>query len=113
MQKTQGRKIIKDYVYNESKVLGSGSTGCVYKGIFLNNQGYEMNTGNHLAVKVIDLETIDNEVSEYLLSMEKNALMLINHPNVLRGIDVHQEAGYCYMITEYCNGGTLKDLIQK
>lgn len=45
--------------------------------------------------------------------MEKNALMMISHPNVLQGIDIHQENGQCFLITEYCNGGTLKDVIQK
>jgi hypothetical protein len=43
-----------------------------------------------VAVKVIELKTIDNEVTEYLLNMEKTALMTVVNPHVLRGIKVIQ-----------------------
>lgn len=86
-------------------VLGQGSTGCVY-------QGLNMKTSAKVAIKIIDLRTIDNEVARYLLNMEKNAIMSINNPNVLRGFKVTEDSRYCFIITEFCNGGTLKKYIR-
>lgn len=65
-----------------------------------------------VAVKIIDLKTIDNEVTQYLLDMEKIAIMKVIHPNVLRGLKVTTNSRYCYIITELCNGGSLKSMIK-
>lgn len=65
-----------------------------------------------VAIKIIDLKTIDNEVTQYLLDMEKVAIMKVIHPNVLRGLRVSQNPRYCYIVTELCNGGSLKSMIR-
>jgi serine/threonine protein kinase len=44
--------------------------------------------------------------------MEKTALMTINNPHILKGIRIVQDELNCYLITELCNGGTLKDFIK-
>lgn len=41
-----------------------------------------------MAIKIIDLKAINNEVTEYLLNMEKVAVMTVNNPHVLKGIKV-------------------------
>jgi len=41
-----------------------------------------------VAIKIIDLKAINNEVTEYLLNMEKVAVMIVNNPHVLKGIKV-------------------------
>ena len=68
-----------EYMVELNRVLGKGATGCVYFGKDLKNDFT-------VAVKIIKLETIDNEVTEYLLKMEKCALMLLNSPFVLKGL---------------------------
>lgn len=65
-----------------------------------------------VAVKIIDLKTIDNEVTKYLLDMEKIAIMSVNNPHVLRGIKVVQNKSFCYIVTELCNGGSLKNALK-
>ena len=45
--------------------------------------------------------------------MEKKAVMAINNPYVLKGLKIWQDNKYCFMVTEYCNGGTLKSYIHK
>jgi hypothetical protein len=45
--------------------------------------------------------------------MEKIALQTVVHENVMRGLKIIENASKCYMITEYCNAGTLKQLIKK
>ena len=101
MRKLSHITILDEYAVDMDIVLGQGSTGCVY-------QGLNIKTSNKVAVKIVDLRTIDNEVALYLLNMEKTALMIISSPYVLQGLKVAQDHRYCFMITEYCNGGTLK-----
>lgn len=58
------------------------------------------------------MNSIDNEVTQYLLNMEKIALMSVINPHVLRGLKVIQNQQQCFLFTELCNGGTLKSLIK-
>ena len=54
MEHLQGRPINDKYSIVDSRLLGKGSTGNVYI-------GYERrNPSNIVAIKVIDLQTIDN-----------------------------------------------------
>ena len=86
--------------------LGKGSTGSVY-------EGKDLQSEQTVAVKVIELATIDNEVTHYLLEMEKKALMAIESPYVLKGLKIWQDKKFCFMVSEHCNGGTLKQHIYK
>lgn len=101
MRKLSHITILDEYAVDMNIVLGQGSTGCVY-------QGLNMKTSNKVAVKIVDLRTMDNEVALYLLNMEKTALMIVSSQFVLQGLKVAQDSRYCFMITEFCNGGTLK-----
>lgn len=62
MEKISEVRLYNEYIVNMNIILGKGSTGSVYEGRDLRNN-------NRVAVKVIDLLTIDNEVMEYLLCM--------------------------------------------
>jgi serine/threonine protein kinase len=53
MNKFAKIKLENQFIVDMSKVLGKGSTGCVYEGINIHNN-------EKVAVKVIDLSTIDN-----------------------------------------------------
>lgn len=44
--------------------------------------------------------------------MEKIALMTVVNPHILRGLKVIQNNHFCYLITELCNGGSLKTCIK-
>lgn len=44
--------------------------------------------------------------------MEKIAIMSVKNPYILQGLKVAQDTKYCFMVTEYCNGGTLKRYIK-
>lgn len=72
MQLQQSRLISPNYSILESQLLGKGSTGNVYLGLNLCNQN------RRLAIKAIDLNEIDNEVTKYLLSCEIAALKHLN-----------------------------------
>lgn len=44
--------------------------------------------------------------------MEKAAVMRVMNPFVLKGIKVVQNNRYCFIVTELCNGGSLKNMIR-
>ncbi len=43
--------------------------------------------------------------------MEINILRKLRHKNIVKFIDARKNEDYMYLITEFCNGGTLEDLI--
>lgn len=56
MRKLSHITILDEYAVDIDVVLGQGSTGCVY-------QGFDMQTSRKVAIKIVDLRTIDNEVA--------------------------------------------------
>lgn len=59
----------------------------------------------------MEMSKIDNEVTEYLLACEKEALLAIQNPYVLHAYDIIQTEQQCLIITPLCSGGTLKEYI--
>ena len=37
----------------------------------------------------------------------------MNHPNIIKLYDVKIDSNFIYIITEYCNGGNLKEFLEK
>jgi serine/threonine protein kinase len=94
-------------------LLGKGSTGNVYLGV------HNDDVSHKVAIKSIDLSSIDNEVTRYLLSCEIAALSNLGkikhsgHENIVRLIDVVIERNHLYMVMEHLQGGTLADYIKQ
>lgn len=44
---------------------------------------------------------------------EIDALRLIEHKNCLKLLEVYETEGSIYIITEYCDGGTLREKMEK
>lgn len=104
---------VKNFSFKKSDRLGKGATGAVYLGTNHLTSGRDTLTGSRVAVKVIDMSEINNEVTKYLLSSEKNALTGLKHPNIVGCLDVVQEPRQCFIVTEYCQEGTVADLIKQ
>lgn len=92
MRKLSHITILDEYAVDMDIVLGQGSTGCVY-------QGLNMKNSRKVAIKIIDLRTIDNEVADYLLRMERIAIMAVDSQYVLKGLKVAEDNHYCFLIT--------------
>ena len=96
------RDPLKDY--EEKKLLGEGSYGKVFL------VGHKI-TGATRAMKVIQkVEEIDeNNVLEIL--NEINVLKKIDHPNIIKIFEFYIQNDNYYLITEYCGGGELFELV--
>ena len=94
--------------YTIIKELGSGSFATVH--LVKHNI-----TGAIRAMKAIKKTTDDEEEenNEMEIINEINILMKMDHPNIVKIFEFYNSEKYYYLITEYCEGGSLFDLIIK
>ena len=93
---------VRNYVLNS--IIGKGGFATVYKAV---NVFYNI----EFAVKMITPPK--NESSRILRSFEAevNALIKLDHPNVIRLYDFFEEDGHMFLVLEFCSGGTLENKI--
>lgn len=82
--------------------VGKGGMGSVYKA--------EGSDGSIVAVKVLAAKLNDNPVQKSRFQQEARVTMALKHPNLVRAIDVGDDAGRYYLVMEYIGGGNMKDL---
>ncbi|MBF0518656.1 MAG: protein kinase [Nitrospirae bacterium] len=93
----RGLKVIKE--------LGQGGMGAVY--LMRNTK-----TMNELALKVMLPQTAsDNDTIEIFLREAENTRSL-DHPNVVKMMDLGFAEGACYFTLEFCNDGNVKTLMK-
>ena len=86
----------------EKKPIGKGSFSSVYL-------AYDK-LGNKFALKRINKSKIPmNYVEKF--SLELDILTELNHVNVLKCYEIKISSTHWFIITEYCDGGTLQDVI--
>ena len=113
MEHLQGRPINEKFSIVDSRLLGKGSTGNVYMGY------HRRNPAHLVAVKVIDLQSIDNRVTSYLLRCEIGALKSVGRVNrgsdshVVQLLDLVMVENNVYLIMELLEGGTLREYVNK
>ena len=91
--------------YKKIKELGSGSFATVY--LVKHNI-----TGAVRAMKEIKkISSEGEEDNELEIINEINILMKMDHPNIVKIFGFYITKNYYYLITEYCEGGSLFDLI--
>ena len=96
--------IIKDYkLFN---VIGKGSFGEVY----LTKKG---DNPEYFATKRIDSKYLKNPFTKKYLINEISILKELNHPNIIRLIDFIQSSNHSNVIMEYCNGGSLSQILEQ
>eukprot|EP01125_Pyxidicula_operculata_P018577 TRINITY_DN660_c0_g1_i1.p1 TRINITY_DN660_c0_g1~~TRINITY_DN660_c0_g1_i1.p1 ORF type:complete len:258 (-),score=14.81 TRINITY_DN660_c0_g1_i1:568-1296(-) len=97
------KKISSDHICIQ-ELVGSGFFGEVYKGITID--------GKQIAIKRITITSFRNKNSWLLLAQEIQIQSKLNHPFVL-GLSGVSKVGeeYC-LVTEYLQGGTLRQFIE-
>ena len=98
-------KVVDNFMLAEE--IGSGQYGKVYR-------AKHTKTGESFAIKCISLEKYRKvpKLDEFTKN-EIKVLTRLVHPNIVRFYDKLNTANNIYMIYEYCNGGTLEQLIYK
>jgi calcium-dependent protein kinase len=90
--------------YKEIKMLGEGSYGQVF---LVNHKVIGATRAMKIIQKVEDVD--ENNVLEIL--NEINVLKKIDHPNIIKIFECYMQKGNYYLVTEYCSGGELFELV--
>ena len=97
---------ILDRKYRIIELIGSGGMAQVYKAVNMSNR-------KTVAVKMLKDEYKDDAEFLRRFSREANAILTLSHENIVRAFDAGTYNGLPYLVMEYVEGHTLKDLIGK
>ena len=88
------------------KPLGKGAFGEVY---LTSKQG---TSTKYATKKLVKAKYMNNPKAKKYLDNEIAILKDINHPNIIKLIEIKDTNKYCYIVTEYCNGGSLSNCLE-
>ena len=89
-----------------TKSLGKGGFGEVFLTQIKGHKGF-------FATKRLDRAFSEKPENIKRLGNEITLLKKINHPNIVRLIDLKKTKSHCYIVMEYCNGGDLSSCLKK
>lgn len=90
--------------YQIIRLIGEGGMALVYLAV-------DQKTGRDVAVKVLRAELAQDEEFVRRFDTEAKAASSLSHPDIVKVLGVGEEGGVRYMIQEYVEGTTLKELI--
>ncbi len=92
--------------YRIQKLIGSGGMSEVYR-------AEQLITKRYVSIKILKEECRDNP--EYLRRFEREArtVLHLSHENIVRAYDVGTHNGIPYIVMEYIEGKTLKQLLEE
>ena len=98
------KKAVGKYIFSLSEKLGSGAFGTVYR-------GYEKaDPSKEVAIKMVPLSIHEDEFEQIkvLLEREVDVMQNLDHPSILKLIDISMTQKNLYLVTELCNEGDLE-----
>ncbi len=90
--------------YQIIRLIGTGGMALVYLAV-------DQRTGRDVAVKILKSELAQDEEFVRRFDTEAKAASSLSHPNIVKVLSVGEDKGVRYMIQEYVEGTTLKELI--
>lgn len=99
------RQILNDR-YELIKRAGTGGMSTVY-------QGRDLMLGRTVAIKVLHRSLTNDEEFLHRFQKEAHAAANLSHPNIVTVHDIGQDDRWYYIVMEYVEGWTLKDLIRR
>ncbi len=95
---------VLDRKYRIVELIGTGGMAQVYRAINMSNR-------RPVAVKVLKEEYRDDAEFLRRFTREANAILTLSHENIVRAYGTGTHDGLPYLVMEYVEGRTLKDLI--
>lgn len=90
--------------YDLFQTLGQGQFGMVKLAI-------HKKTGEKVAIKIVKKKDM-NELEVYQQRREIEVLKMCQHPNIIKLIDLFENADYYYLVMDYMQGGDMFDYLQ-
>lgn len=107
-------QVIGDYeLYLDNKhFLGAGSFSKVYLGKYKKESN---NENKFVAIKIIEINCL-TPYTKKIITDEMEIMEIIKcnpHPNIVECYDIIQTNTHVYIIMEYCDSGSLRDIMKK
>lgn len=96
--------VIDEYLIVD--LLGQGGMGNVYL-------AHEFSLDRKVALKILKDDFMSNPEHKSEFIYEARSVASLNHPNIIQAHKVGEENGIVYFVSEYVEGQTLKDILQK
>jgi hypothetical protein len=90
--------------YDFLQLVGKGGIGSVYR-------ARDRDSGEVVAVKVLDQQLSENPELLCRFVQEFRAATKLEHPNIVRAIESGSDGPYCYIVSEFVEGQTLGEMI--
>lgn len=92
--------------WNIRKVILKGKNGSISLG---NKDGLK----GFYCVKSLEKRFIKSQILGKHIEREVDILSKMKHPNIIKFIEKQEDDVYCYLCYNFCNGGNLKEALQK
>ena len=98
--------LVLDNRYKLTDFIGQGGMALVYKAL-------DQRTHHAVAIKILKPEYIHDEEFLRRFEREAQAASKVSHHNIVNLLDVGSQDNYRYLVLEYVEGRTLKDIIDE
>jgi serine/threonine protein kinase len=92
--------------YEFGEPIGSGGWGTVYR-------ARDKTTGGQVAIKVLRAKFTENPTQHQRLAQEFRAATQLEHPHIVRALDIGIDGSISYLVYELVEGASLGDMLEK
>ena len=98
------KKVIGQYILLLSEILGAGENGKVFKGC------KKADPSKEVAIKMIPFSMSEDELEKLKVLLERHfeVMQTLDHPSIIKVIDITVTKRNFYLVTELCNEGDLE-----